>query len=135
MGSTICVRCGASLIPHSYCDVCHDVLRFTCSSCSMNTDERIHIYCKNNVTVNNNNHIYLQDEQKLIEYPKSLQLIMDNYYMNTHYFMQKQFNDEIKDSSIRLSKSYWDNIFESVKLLNRYWKKILDVGINNSSIA
>ena len=23
MGSTICVRCGANLMPHSYCNVCH----------------------------------------------------------------------------------------------------------------
>ena len=59
MGSTICVRCGSTLIPHSYCDVCHDVLCFTCSSCSMNTDERIHAYCHNTSIQNDDDGIYL----------------------------------------------------------------------------
>jgi hypothetical protein len=129
MGSTICVKCGSHLIPHSYCDVCHDVLCFRCSSCFMNTDERIHIYCQNINNVDNNNRIYSHGEQKLTGNPKSPQLIM-----NTHYYMQKQFNDEIKDSSIKLSTSYWDNVFESMKLVIRYWTKILNIGINNSSI-
>jgi hypothetical protein len=29
MGSTVCVSCGETLIPLSYCDVCHEVLCFT----------------------------------------------------------------------------------------------------------
>ena len=56
------IRCGATLIPYLYCDVCDEVIRFTCSSCSMNTDERIHAYCRNVDTVNNNG-IYLEDTQ------------------------------------------------------------------------
>lgn len=47
MGSTVCVSCSATLLPHSYCDVCGKVLLFACSSCSLHTDERIHTYCRN----------------------------------------------------------------------------------------
>jgi hypothetical protein len=52
MGSTLCVRCGAILIPSSYCEVCDNVLCFKCSSCSMITDERIHAFCQNADIVN-----------------------------------------------------------------------------------
>jgi hypothetical protein len=136
MGSTICVRCGATLIPHSYCDVCHDVLCFTCSSCSMNTVERIHVYCRNASTLNNNNGSYLQDMQKLMQSPNSSQIVLDdNKYVNTHYFIQNQFNDEIKYNLINLSTSYWDSIFESIKLVNRYWRKTFSIGNSSSSIA
>ena len=129
MGSTICVRCGASLIPHSYCNACQDVLNFSCSSCSMNTDERIHAYCRNPDTVNND--LLLEHKQKLM--PRSI--MNDDYYVNTHYYMQNQLNDEIKSSSINLSTSYWNNIFESIKFLNRYWSKIFNIGIDNSPVA
>ena len=128
MGSTVCVQCGATLIPHSYCDVCHDVLRFTCSSCSMNTVERIHAYCYNVSTLSYDDNIYLQDTQKLIEEPISSQLVINNNYINTHYYMQNQLNDKIKDSSIKLSTSYWDSIFESIRLVNRYWRGIFNIG-------
>lgn len=110
MGSTVCVRCGATLIPDSYCDVCQDVLRFICSSCSMYTDERIHAYCRNASIRNINNGIYLKDTQKSMEEPKSYPLLIDN----TQYYIQNQLNDEIKYNSISLSISYWDSIFESI---------------------
>jgi hypothetical protein len=124
MGSTICVRCGASLIPHSFCYVCHDVLFFKCSSCSMNTDERIHVYCRNLNTANND--MPLEHKQKLMK----RQITDDDYYVNS----QNHLNDEIKYSSINLSTSYWNNIFESIKLVNRYWTAILNIGINSSPI-
>jgi hypothetical protein len=135
MGSTVCVRCGATLIPHSYCDLCHDVLCFTCSSCSMNTDERIHVYCHNTSIQNNDDGIYLQDTQKLMEEPRSNQLLLYNNQINTQYYIQNQLNDEIKYSSIKLSTSYWDSIFESIKLVNRYWIGIFNIGNSRSSIA
>ena len=135
MGSTVCVRCGATLIPHSYCDLCHDVLCFTCSSCSMNTDERIHVYCHNTSIQNNDDGIYLQDTQKLMEEPRSNQLLLYNNHINTQYYIQNQLNDEIKYNSIKLSTSYWDSIFESIKLVNKYWSKIFNIGNSNSSIA
>ena len=126
MGSTACVRCGANLIPHSYCNVCHDVRYFTCTSCLMNTDERIHAYCRNPDTIN-----YLEDKQKLIQRPQSSHLIMDD----DHYYVQNKLNDELKYNSINLSTSYWNNIFESIKLLNRYWSKIFNIGIDNSPLV
>lgn len=72
-------------MPHSYCNVCNDVLRFTCSSCSMNTDERIHTNCRNVEAIYKNN-IYLHNTQKLMENPKSSQLIiMENIKLNIVY--------------------------------------------------
>ena len=78
---------------HLYCDVCHRVLYFTCSSCSMNTDERIHVYCRNTDTVNNDG-TFLYGVKKLVEKPNS-SLIMDNNYVNTQRYIQNQINDEI----------------------------------------
>lgn len=112
MGSTVCVRCGATLVPHSYCDVCHDVLRFICSSCLMYTDERIHAYCHN------------ADIRKLAQLPNSSQIVLSDNYG----YIQSQLNDEIKNNSINLLASYWENIFESIKLVNRYWNRIFNIG-------
>ena len=52
-----------------------------------------------------------------------------------HYHIQNQLNDEIKYNSINLSTSYWNNMFESIKLLNRYWSKIFNIGIDNSPLV
>ena len=85
----------------------------------MNTDERVHAYCRNHDIVNND---LLLEKQKLMP-----RLIMkDDYYVNIHY-IQNQLNDEIKSSSINLSTSYWNNIFESIKLINRFWNKIFNI--------
>ncbi len=92
----------------------------------MNTDERIHAYCRNLDTIN-----YLEDKQKLIQRPQSSHLIMDD----DHYYVQNKLNDELKYNSINLSTSYWNNIFESIKLLNRYWSKIFNIGIDNSPLV
>ena len=92
----------------------------------MNTDERFHAYCQNR-DVNND----LIDKQKLIQRPQSSQLFMDD----DHYHIQNQLNDEIKHNSINLSTSYWNNIFESIKLINRYWSKIFNIGIDNSPLV
>jgi hypothetical protein len=129
MGSTVCVRCGSTLIPDSYCGVCQDVLRFICSSCLMYTDERIHAYCRN-ARADNNSGTYLKDTLTSIEEQKSHQLLDDNP-VNTHYYIQKQFNDKINDSSLKLLTSYWFNIFESIKLINRYWSRIFNIGNSN----
>lgn len=131
MGSNLCVRCGTTLIPHSYCDVCHDLLCFTCPSCSMITDERIHAHCRKAST---NNSIHQEIHKSLVE-PNSPQIIMNNNYFTTHYYFQNQLNDQLKYSSIKLLTSYWSNIFESIKLINNLWSKIFNIGNNNSSIA
>jgi hypothetical protein len=122
MGSTVCVRCGATLIPHSYCDVCQDVLRFVCSSCLMYTDERIHTYCRSTRIQNN------YDIRKLVQIPNSSQIVLNDRYS----YIQNQLSDEIKYNSLNLLTSYWDSIFESIKLVNRYWGRIFNIG-NSSS--
>jgi hypothetical protein len=96
----------------------------------MNTDERIHAYCRNPDTVNDINiDIYLEDKQ--MQRPETSQLIMDE----DHYHIQNQLNDEIKYNSINISTSYWNNMFESIKLKNRYWSKIFNIGINSSLVV
>lgn len=122
MGSTVCVRCGETLIPHSYCDACQDVLRFVCSSCSMYTDERIHTYCRSTRIQNS------YDIRKLVQIPNSSQIVLNDRYSN----IQNQLSDEIKYNSLNLLTSYWDSIFESIKLVNRYWRRIFNIG-NSSS--
>jgi hypothetical protein len=101
----------------------------------MNTVERIHAYCHNTSTLSNDDNIYLQDTQKLIEEPISSQLVINNNYINTHYYMQNQLNDKIKNNSINISTSYWNSIFESIRLVNRYWSKIFNISNSSSSIA
>jgi hypothetical protein len=122
MGSTVCVRCGATLIPNSYCDVCQDVLRFVCPSCSMYTDERIHTYCRS-IRIQNN-----YDIRKLVQIPNTFQIVLDDPYS----YIQNQLSDEIKYNSLNLLTSYWDGIFESIKLVNRYWRRIFNIGISSS---
>ena len=122
MGSTVCVRCGATLIPNSYCDVCQDVLRFVCSSCSMYTDERIHTYCRSTRIQNN------YDIRKLVQIPNTSQIVLNDRYSYIH----NQLSDEIKYNSLDLLTSYWDSIFESIKLVNRYWRRIFNIGISSS---
>ena len=92
----------------------------------MNTDERIHVYCRDGDTINNNDKdINLKITYKLIEKPKSSQL---------NQKQKQQLTDELKSSSIDLSASYWNNIFDYFKMVNRYWTTIFYIGINKSSI-
>jgi hypothetical protein len=81
----------------------------------MNTDERIHDYCRDVDTINNNNKdINLKVTYKLIEKPKSSQLSMNDYVKTQK---QKQLIDELKSSSIDLSASCWNNIFDYFKMV------------------
>jgi hypothetical protein len=125
MGSTVCVRCGETLIPHLHCDVCQDVLCFICSSCSMYTDERIHTY-RSSTRIQNNN-----DIRKLVQIPNSSQIVLNDRYS----CIQNQLSDEIKYNSINLLTSYWDSIFESLRLANRYWRRIFNIDNSSSSIT
>ena len=52
----------------------------------MNTDERIHIYCRNAGIQNNN------DIRKLMPIPNSSQIVLNDRYD----YIQNQLNDEIK---------------------------------------
>ena len=124
VGSTICVRCGAGLIPHSYCDVCYGVLCFTCSSCYLNTDERIHFYCRNIDDPK------LNDKQKLM-----YESIMNKLHVNNHYYIQYQLNDVTRNNLISLLTAHWDNIFKSIKIVNRYWSELFKIGINGFTKA
>lgn len=94
----------------------------------MRTDERIHMCCNNIGTINSNDGIYLQESQQIMDNSNSSQLIIGDNYVNTHLYMQNRLNNEIKDSSIKLTTSYWTHVFESIKLINRSWSKIFNIG-------
>jgi hypothetical protein len=47
MGSTICIKCGSSIDPFSYCELCKEPLNFKCSSCGFVTEEKVHADCMN----------------------------------------------------------------------------------------
>ncbi len=92
----------------------------------MRTDERIHMCCNNIGTINSNDGIFLQESQQIMDNSNSSQLIIGDNYVNTHLYMQNRLNNEIKDSSIKLTTSYWTHVFESIKLINR-WSKIFNI--------
>jgi hypothetical protein len=100
----------------------------------MYTDERIHTYC-HNASIQNNNSICLKDTKELMEESESYQLLIDNNYINTQSYIQNQLNDEIKYNSINILTSYWDSIFESTKLVNRYWSRLFSIVNSRSSMA
>ena len=97
----------------------------------MNTVERIHAYCHNAPTLSYDEDIYLQDTQKLMEEPISSQLVINNNYINTHYYKQIQLSEEMKYSLIKLSTLYWFNLFECIKVVNRYCRTIFNLGVNS----
>ena len=68
-----------------------------------------------------------------MQIPNSSQIVLnDDLYVNNHTYIQNQLNDEIKNNSINLLASYWENIYEFIKLVNRYWRRIFCIG-NSSS--
>ena len=87
----------------------------------MNTDERIHAYCRNVETANSS------DIQRLMIETKSSQLIMDD----SNYYKQNQLSEEMKYSLIKLSTLYWFNLFECIKVVNRYCRTIFNLGVNS----
>jgi hypothetical protein len=47
LGSTICIKCGSSIDPFSYCELCKEPLNFKCSSCGFVTEVKVHVDCVN----------------------------------------------------------------------------------------
>jgi hypothetical protein len=90
----------------------------------MYTDERIHAYCHNAAIQNGN------DTQKLVQIPNASQIVLDDRYD----YIQNQLNEEIKHNSINLFTLYWNNIFESIKLINKYWIRVFNIDNSGSSL-
>ncbi|MGC2308275.1 MAG: hypothetical protein WA461_07720, partial [Nitrososphaeraceae archaeon] len=89
----------------------------------MNTDERIHVYCRKTDTVNNDG-TFLHGVKEIGRKAKFFSFNYGYNYVNTQRYIQNQITDEIKCNSINLSTSYWNNVFESIKMVNSYWTKI-----------
>jgi hypothetical protein len=85
----------------------------------MYTDERIHAYCRHNPRIQSNNSI-----QKLVQISNSSQIVLNDH---PDANMQNQLNEEIKYNLITLFTSYWDSMFDSIKLVNTYWKRIFNI--------
>ena len=47
MGATNCIKCGSSIDPFSYCELCKEPLNFKCSSCGSVTEVKVHTDCVN----------------------------------------------------------------------------------------
>ena len=47
LGATICIKCGSSIDPFSYCELCKEPLNFKCASCGFVTEEKVHVDCVN----------------------------------------------------------------------------------------
>jgi hypothetical protein len=84
----------------------------------MYTDERIHAYCRSAGIQNNN------DILKPIQLPNSSQVVLND-------FVRNQLNDEI----INLFTSYWEGMFDSIKLTNRYWRRKFNIGKLDQNIS
>jgi hypothetical protein len=128
MGSTLCVRCGENLKAHSYCGICHEIISYACSACSLTTDERIHSDCQYIDNVNNINSLRSQVKQKYLD---SLPIRSAHTNTETYYASQNQLNEEMKYNSIKLLESCWNNLFESIRLANMFWSQVSNTSINN----
>lgn len=58
--------------------------------------------------------------------------IRDTQLFPDDYITQNQLDDS---NSINLSTVYWSNIFEFIKLINKYWADSFNISINNSVTA
>jgi hypothetical protein len=47
LGATICIKCGSSIDPFSFCELCKEPLNFKCASCGFVTEEKVHVDCVN----------------------------------------------------------------------------------------
>lgn len=71
MGSTICIKCGSSIDPFSYCELCKEPLNFKCSSCGFVTEVKVHVDCVNaNSLVTADESINKDDSQNITANPQ-----------------------------------------------------------------
>ena len=71
MGSTICIKCGSSIDPFSYCELCKEPLNFKCSSCGFVTEVKVHVDCVNaNSLVTEDKSIDKDDSENIAAKPQ-----------------------------------------------------------------
>jgi hypothetical protein len=104
MSSTLCVRCGSDLVPFSYCKVCSQVIKFVCSSCSMISDERYHLYCKE---VSKNIVNKLQPKTQQIRGQILIDTVESSMIQRNKVDLEKHENDD--DEAISLSSNRWND--------------------------
>jgi hypothetical protein len=70
LGATNCIKCGSSIVPFSYCELCKEALNFKCSSCGFVTEVKVHVDCVNaNSLVTEDESIDKEDSKNIA--PKS----------------------------------------------------------------
>jgi hypothetical protein len=99
MSSSLCVRCGSDLVPFSYCKVCNQVVKFVCSSCTMISDERYHLYCKE---VSKNTVNQLQSKKERVRGQILIDTVESSMIQRNKVALEKHIND---DDVISLSSS------------------------------
>jgi hypothetical protein len=67
-----------------------------------------------------------------VQIPNSSQIVLND---DRHDYTQNHLNDEIKYNLINSFTSYWDSVFESTRLVNRYWRRIFNIGNPNQNIS
>jgi len=71
LGSTICIKCGSSIDPFSYCELCKEPLNFKCSSCGFVTEVKVHVDCVNaNSLVSEDESIDKDGSQNIADKPQ-----------------------------------------------------------------
>jgi hypothetical protein len=87
MGSTICIKCGSSLVPFSYCELCKEPLNFKCSSCGFVTEEKVHVDCVNANSLVKEDKVIDKEEDSssktAVENPKKQDTILSNRRIQT----------------------------------------------------
>jgi hypothetical protein len=150
MGSTICIKCGSSLAPFSYCELCKEPLNFKCSSCGFVTEEKVHVDCASaNFLVKEDKGIDKADDSSsssriTAESPKKQDTILSDkaaqtdkikvieesisegkdYYHYEHYPL-RTFSDIVGKSLSNFEKLNLDIVSFSSRLSSLYYEQFL----------
>lgn len=141
MGSTNCIKCGSSIDPLSYCELCEEPLNFKCSACGFVTEMKVHVDCVNanslltdesKSTDRNNSRNIAAKSQDLTQSDTTLSNksspIHENYPSYTDSDIIKKawnsftkLNADVFLLSSRLSSLYYEEFLQYEKVWSNYW--------------
>lgn len=141
MGSTNCIKCGSSIDPFSYCELCEEPLNFKCSTCGFVTEMKVHVDCVNadsllteeskSTDKNNSKNIttksqdLMQSDTTLSNKPSPKH---ENYPSHTDSDIIKiawnsftKLNADVFLLSTRLTSLYCEEFLQYEKVWSNYW--------------
>lgn len=141
MGSTNCIKCGSSIDPFSYCELCAEPLNFKCSSCGFVTETKVHVDCVNaNSLVTEESKSMDKNDSKNIAAKPQGPMKSDTTSSNKSSPMHENYpsyadSDIIKKTwnsftrlnadafmlSSRLSSLYYEQFLQYEKVWSNYW--------------